>query len=228
MLTATIWELFLAALTFTGGHFLLSTPPIRLRLVARLGSGRFLGLYSALMLVAFAWLIASYARAPREPLWIAPAPLYWLPVLMMPLAFILLVGSLSQRNPTAVGGDPARQPAKPGMIAITRHPMLWGFALWAGSHLVVSGDRASAIFFGSFLLLAVGGTLAIDDKLRRRDPTGWQSLKQRSSNLPLGAVLSGRARPDPAALAVPIIGGLILFVVVLLLHPWLFGVRPTP
>lgn len=228
MLTATLWELFLAALAFTGGHFLLSSPQVRSRLVARLGAGPFLGLYSLLMLAAFAWLIASYARAPREQLWIAPGSAYWLPIILMPFAFILLVGSLSQRNPTAVGADPGRQPTRPGMVAVTRHPMLWGFALWAGSHLVVNGDIASAIFFGSFLLLAVGGTLAIDDKLRRRDPAGWQSLKQRSSNLPLGAMLTGRARPEPTALAAPIIGGLILFVVVLLLHPWLFGVNPTP
>ena len=36
-----------------------------------------------------------------------------------------------------------------------RHPMLTGFGLWALAHLLVNGDLASIIMFGSFLVWAI-------------------------------------------------------------------------
>jgi len=54
------------------------------------------------------------------------------------------------------------QKRREAWCVITRHPFLWGIALWALVHLIINGDLASLILFGSLLLLAVGGTLAID------------------------------------------------------------------
>jgi uncharacterized membrane protein len=44
----------------------------------------------------------------------------------------------------------------------------WGVALWALVHLVVNGDLASLILFGSLLVIALGGTVSIDAKRRRK------------------------------------------------------------
>lgn len=43
----------------------------------------------------------------------------------------------------AQGADIAR-----GIVRITRHPFLWGVALWALVHFIVNGDLASVILSG--------------------------------------------------------------------------------
>lgn len=46
-------------------------------------------------------------------------------------------------------------PKKGAIFYKMRHPMLTGFALWAVSHLLVNGDSASVLLFGSMLLWAL-------------------------------------------------------------------------
>lgn len=227
--SGTLVELFLAVVLFTGGHFLLSSPLLRPRLTAGLGEGPFLGAYSLLMVTALLWLTISYARAPYLELWSPPLALRWLALLLMPAAAILVAGSLLQRNATLVGADPAGLPPGPlGITAITRHPFLWGVSLWALAHLLVNGDAASMLLFGGLLALSLGGTSAIDGKLRARRPEGWALLARRTSNLPLLALLSGRARLSPRRLLLPVAAGLLLFLALLTLHPRVFGVSPLP
>jgi len=48
------------------------------------------------------------------------------------------------------------------MLRITRHPFLWGAAIWALGHLLVNGDAVSIILFGSILVLSLFGTASID------------------------------------------------------------------
>ena len=79
-----------------------------------------------------------------------------------------------------------------GMVRITRHPFLWGVALWALGHLIVNGDRASLVLFGSLLALAVFGTASIDAKRRRKLGATWDAFAAQTSNLPFAAILSGR------------------------------------
>ena len=80
------------------------------------------------------------------------------------------------------------------MVRITRHPFLWGIALWALVHLIVNGDLASLIFFGSLLVLAVGGTLAIDAKRRRSFGGQWTKFADVTSDVPFAAIVAGRNR----------------------------------
>src|SRR3546814_4922221 len=124
-------ELSVAALLFVGSHFLLSSIPVRGRVAGAPGGRGFLGLYSVLALVLFAWLAWSYGRAPVVPLWSPPEGAAWLALLAMPLALLLLVGGYSQPNPTAVMQEKATgdRPA-PGILAITRHPVMWAISLW--------------------------------------------------------------------------------------------------
>ena len=64
------------------------------------------------------------------PLWDAPDWLRWMLVAVMLVAFVLFVASVSQRSPTLIGGEAMTEPLR-GILRVTRHPMLWSFALWA-------------------------------------------------------------------------------------------------
>ncbi len=105
-------NLALAVLAFVGGHFLLSSRPVRTPVAGWVGERAFFGLYSALMIAALAWLAMAFRAAPLIPLWSAPPAARLIPVVVMPLAGLLLVGGLTGRNPTMIlqsvapSGDP--------------------------------------------------------------------------------------------------------------------------
>lgn len=227
MLTQSLIELLIAALLFSGGHFVLSGPHVRARLVRVLGEPKFLALYSVLMLISFGWMIVSFLRTPVEIVWDAPAWSRGFALGVMPVAFILLAGALRPDNPTAIGTLGAkRQRSVPGFFAITRHPFLWAVTLWSVAHLIANGDIASIVLFGSLLVLALFGTVAIDAKRHRRDPLRWRQVAATTSNLPFVAIVTGRAKLVPRALVWPVALGLALYVVFLAGHRWLFGVSP--
>ncbi len=215
-------SLLAATVIFLLTHFVPSTP-LRPVLVKALGEWPYRGLYSVVALAALAWMISAYADAPREPLWTG---LRYLPVVVMPFAFVLLACGY-WRNPTMVGADKLLKSDDParGMIRITRHPIMWGLMLWAGAHVLARGDLKSAIFFGGFLLLAALGTLAMDS--RKKSNPDWARFAAVTSNLPFVAVAQGRNRivwreigwPRPAI-------GLALFAAFFLGHAWLFGANP--
>lgn len=82
-------------------------------------------------------------------------------------AFVLFVASVSRRNPTKIGGENAVAEAARGIQRITRHPMLWPFALWAAVHVIGNGDVAAVLFFGAFLVTALAGMPLTDANLAR-------------------------------------------------------------
>lgn len=217
-------ELALAALAFVGGHFLLSSAPLRRPLAAALGEFAFAGLYSLLALAAFAWMLISYGNAPYVELWPSLPVLRFIPLFVMPFAVLLAVGGYSQRNPTAVmqpmataGSAPA-----PGILTVTRHPVMWGVALWALSHIPPNGDAASLILFGGLVILALGGTVAIDAKRRARDPGGFARLAAVTSNLPFAAIREGRTRLARLELWRLLLAAAVYFGL-LVAHPWIAG-----
>src|SRR5207237_9931849 len=115
------------------------------------------------------WSIDADRHAPAVAVW---APLPGLRPAAFALVFVafLFVGiGLATPSPTRVGmesrlaqgTDMAR-----GMVRVTRHPFLWGVALWSLVHLIMNGDLASVILFGSLLLLDAGCSVAIDSQVR--------------------------------------------------------------
>src|SRR5690606_32588388 len=94
-----------ATLAFVGGHFLLSSRPLRPLLLQRLGERGFRLVYSLAAVITLLWMVAAYRAAPVVVVW-QPAPVFaWVPLLVMPLASILLVAGLTSPNPTLVGGE---------------------------------------------------------------------------------------------------------------------------
>jgi uncharacterized membrane protein len=222
-------QLALAMTAFVGMHFLLSSRPLRDPLVARLGEGSFRGLYSLIAAATLIWAVVAYNRAPVDGLWIPPAWLAPLPAMIMPLAVLLLVGALTQPNPTLAGMEKRAALRATGVLAITRHPMLWAIAIWALLHMFANPDLASRIFFGGFVILSLGGTMAIDARKRRQQPAEWAPFVAASSNLPFAALLSGRARLRFADLGWWRLAlAAVLYAALLALHPILFGASAVP
>ncbi|MBV9859463.1 MAG: NnrU protein [Alphaproteobacteria bacterium] len=223
-----ILSLLIAEIAFLGSHVVLSSTRWRGVLRDQLGERGFLLLYSMTALATFAWFVSAYRHAPVMPLWPMGAWMAAVPVVVMPLATILLVGGYTTRNPTAVGMErsaAADDPA-PGLLRITRHPVLWALAIWALAHIVPNGDAASLLFFGGIAGLALGGTVLIDRKKRLALGTHWPRLAQITSNVPFAAILAGRSRlrwRDIGALR--IVAGLLLYAVLYLAHPIVTGLK---
>src|SRR5208337_3427356 len=137
--------LIVAALVWIAIHLGLAGTMLRDAVVGRIGEGPFRGVFSLLSIVALVFLVRAWSAAATTLLWVAPDWLRWLLVLAMLPAFVLFVASVSGRNPTMVGpSDGGAQPPR-GVIRVTRHPMLWSFAIWAGVHIVGDGDTAAIV-----------------------------------------------------------------------------------
>jgi uncharacterized membrane protein len=168
----------------------------------------------------------AYAHAPTIILWPRQMWTALIPVVVMPLASILLVAGYTTPNPTAVAMERlarADDPA-PGILRVTRHPVMWAIGLWAVSHIFANGDLRSLIFFGALAGLSLGGTLLIDRKKRLALGSDWSRLAQITSNLPFAALATGRARMrwrDVSLLR--LFAGLLLYVVLFRGHAIITG-----
>jgi len=217
--------LILAALLWIAVHIGLAGTSLRGVVVARLGEGGFRGAFSLLSIATIVLLVMAWRAAETTPLWSAPGWLRWVLALAMLPAFILFVASVARRNPTAVGGEARLAEGPRGIQRITRHPMLWSFALWAAIHMLGNGDTAALVFFGAFLVTALAGMPSIDAKLAARAPEAWAKLAAATSIAPCGAILAGRNRLAPGEIGwVPPVIGLLAWAAILHLHPRLFGV----
>ena len=155
--------LALASVAFVGSHFLLSHP-LREPLVRRLGAGPFQGLYSLVALITFGAMIWVYRGiGDQAPLWMAGDALWLFASLLMWVGSILFVGSFV-RNPALPGARLERGARPQGVFGITRHPMMWGFALWAIVHLLTVATEKAVVFDGAILVLSMGGSVGQDRK----------------------------------------------------------------
>lgn len=193
--------LIIAVAAFIGSHFLLSHP-LRAPLVARLGERGFLGVYSLVAIATLGWAAHVYTRLPEQPLlWPVGDGLWALASALMLAASVLFVGSLignpAMPDPTGVQ-RPAPDPR--GVFAITRHPMMWSFAIWAIVHILVLPMPAQIVLAGGILILALVGAALQDAKKRRLQPQSWPEWQARTSYLPFAALASGRAAWSAARL----------------------------
>lgn len=97
--------------------------------------------------------------------------------------------------------------AKTNVKQFLRHPQLMGLVAWAVGHLLANGDNLSLVLFGGLGLWAL-----IEMPLISGREGAWQ-------------------KPDPVPVSAeikPIVIGVVIFVVFLVAHPYLFGVSPIP
>ena len=210
-----VLALTLASTGFVGTHFLLSHP-LRRPIAERTGERAFQGLYSLVALLTFGVTIWTYDRIGDQPRLVAlNDTLAVIAILLMWIASILLVGSFVG-NPALPG---ARRPksAPRGVFAVTRHPMMWAFALWAIVHAVVIATLKALIFDGAILFLALVGAALQDRKKRATMGETWHEWTAQTAFLPFAR---GLASPGVFAL----VGGTLLFLLATWLHPTPIGV----
>ena len=222
-------NLVAAAVFFLAIHFGVSGTSLRARLVGAMGEKAYRGLFSLASLGGLIWLIRAYSAAPHAELWGQLLTLKPLAAPLVLLAFLLVVIGLATPSPTVVGGEAklSRDVPARGILRITRHPFLWGVAIWALVHLTINGDLASVILFGSLFVLAVGGTASIDQKRRRDFGEHWQKFALTTSNAPFAAIVSGRNQLGPALREIGIVRPLIavaIYAAVFSFHARFFGV----
>ncbi len=179
-------------------HLVPTAPDVRRSLIERLGENTYKIAFSVVSFAALALIVYGYGKLHLTPgknpvIWNPPPALRHVTMLLMLFAFILLAAAyIPSRIRTAVG-----------------HPMLAAVKLWAVAHLLVRGDLASMVLFGSFLGWAVFDMI---------------SVKKRGARGPLGARTGGLGGD---LLAVVI--GLSLYAVMLLWgHARLIGVPVLP
>ena len=183
-----------AAFAFVGTHFLLSHP-LRAPLVARIGAGGFMGVYSLVAFATIGWLALAFRAAPATPLWWPVGDGLWaVATVVMLVASILLMGSLLGNPALPTGGTPTVPSEARGVFAITRHPMMWSFALWSAAHLLVMPDAANSVLVGAIAVLALVGAALQDRKKEALQPGFWPAWEAKTSYWPFAAIASGRAR----------------------------------
>ncbi|TCK35401.1 putative membrane protein [Paraburkholderia sp. BL8N3] len=200
-----------AAIAFVGSHFLLSHP-LRGRLVRAIGQAKFQAVYSLIALLTFGWLIVAYRNAPlTAQLWAVGDGLWAVVTVLMLIASVLLVGSLIRNPALPTGGRPASLPETArGVYAVTRHPMMWSFALWGLCHIAVFPVAKNIIVAAAIVLLALVGAALQDRKKERLQPDLWPAWESKTSYLPFAAIAAGRARLGGFSLQV-LLGGLVVW-----------------
>ena len=213
----------LAALAFIGTHFLLSHP-LRQPLVAAFGERAFLVIYSLVAGVTLAAVAWSYQAAPgTPPLWSVGNTLWAVVTVVMLLASVLLVGSVIRNPAMPTGGAPPAVPDKAqGVFTITRHPMMWAFALWGLCHVAVYPVAKNIVVALAIVVLALVGAALQDRKKARLQPGIWQSWEAKTSYLPFAAVADGRARLGGFGLHA-LAGGLVVWLAATWAHIPLAG-----
>lgn len=189
--------LLTGAMAFVGAHLLMSHP-WRAGLLARLGEKWFMGLYSLVSLATLGWTIAGFrAVGPGGmPLWDGTGEAPWIIASLLSLLGItLLLGSLHS-NPAMpqVPGEKIAAARASGVFAVTRHPMMWGIALWALAHILVAPTPRVIVLMGAMTVLALVGSALQDRKKAELLGAAWESWSAQTSYWPR---LSGLGRISP-------------------------------
>lgn len=218
-------EFALAFAAFFASHSLPLRPPVRAWIVDRIGHRGFGLFFSALSVAILGWLIAAAGRAPHVPVWAWAPWQHFVPLVSMLPVCLMIALAIGSPNPFSFGGanNSAFDPSRPGIVRWTRHPLLVALAIWAAAHMVPNGDLAHLILFGTFALFALLGGRLVDRRKRRELALDWDKL-----NAALRAT-SVVAWPDPSPmLMLRLATGVVLYLILIGLHPILFDVSPLP
>jgi uncharacterized membrane protein len=199
---------------FIATHLAMSHP-LRRPWSARLGNAGFQALYSIVAIALFGGMIWARKGAGSEPwLWQPAAPAWIAASILAWLAAVLLVGSF-RRNPAMVTfgpGSDVKIGEPGGVFLITRHPMMWGFALWAVSHMLVHPEPSALTLAAVVLIMALAGSTGQDIKKGKHLGPAWERWVEQTSFVPFGKGLHA-----PGMFAT--VGGTALWLVATWLHP---------
>jgi uncharacterized membrane protein len=186
-----IW-LIIASTVFVGSHFAMSHS-FRKIMVRSFGKSGFLGVYSLLSFAAFAGMVHAFIGVPKySALWQSGDIIWGVSSVITLIAAVLFTGSLigNPSLPSPASADLAMK-MPTGVFKVTRHPMMWSFALWGFAHILIAPRPDVLIFIGSIIFLALVGAKAQEAKKSGLMGVEWEMWLRRTSFLPR---LSGFAR----------------------------------
>ncbi|MDP6978032.1 MAG: NnrU family protein [Myxococcota bacterium] len=222
-------SLVLATLFFVGIHLFVSGTKLRDAITDRIGELPYMGLFAVASLVGMIWMCSAYSDAPSIELWgdLPGAPLFALVGTFV--GFVLAVLGFTTPSPTAAGGEALLDSDDPckGILRVTRHPAMWGIAIWAFVHIPANGDAASLVFFAGLCGLALSGPGAIDRKRARKLGDRWERFAAVTSNVPFGAIRDGRNQLVFGELGMwRLVASVVVWAGFLASHDALFDVAP--
>ncbi|MGK6318586.1 NnrU family protein [Sphingomonas sp. DT-204] len=214
-----------AAIAFVGSHFLLSHP-LRAPVTRAVGERGFFALYLLTAWVTLIWLGWAYWAMPAEtPLWPVGDGLWVVGTLLTYVASVLLIGSFARNPafPTRPGAPPPTDVPEPrGVFSVTRHPMMWAFALWGVTHMLVMPIASNLVLAGAITVLALIGAALQDRKKEALQGERWRAWEAKTSYWPFAAIAAGRTRFTPAGVG-PVLGGFALWLAATWAHVPLTG-----
>ena len=203
-------------------HLALPHPPLRAALVARLGAGAYLGLYSLISFATLIPLTVSWwgARHQGPVLWmLRGGPVGHAVELIVLLGFGFMVAGTVRPAPSSIATTMQGLPMEArGLSQITRHPLMMGVSLWAAGHLVVNGWLTDVLFFGTMLLTGILGAMHQDHRKAAANPA-YAAVVAETSFFPNPLRLGALDAQSWGALAAGVGVGLVLRV----FHAPLFG-----
>ncbi|MBY8976217.1 NnrU family protein [Rhodobacteraceae bacterium NNCM2] len=176
---------------FWAAHGLkISFPAKRAELAEKYGQNPIKLGATVLILLSVVMIVLGYQGADFINVWFPPAWMIHLNNLLMLIAVVVFIAGTF----------------KSWIRDKIRHPQLTGVKIWAAAHLLVNGDLASIILFGTLLAWAVTAVIAIN----KRD----------------GKPARGATRTTKGTIF-NIVGGLLVFGIITFVHGYL-GVSPFP
>ena len=177
-------NLIAASLAFVGTHFAMSHP-LRPAMVRMFGEKGFSAVYSLISLAIFGWMIWAFrqVRPYGMKLWSGYDEVSWtLASLLTLISLVLFLGSL-RGNPAFPGVEvhpEGAQPTPRGVFRVTRHPMMWGFALWALAHIMIAPTGRTLVLGLAIGFLALVGAHLQDRKKRALMGEGWTTWEAKT------------------------------------------------
>ena len=193
-------SLIAASITLVGSHFAMSHP-LRAPMVKALGDTGFQIAYSVVSLGALVWMVLAFrgAENPTTPLWPGYDDISWaIGSVIALIAMVFYAGSMTPKNPSLPSPKAAEAAlAEPqGLFKVTRHPMMWGFALWAISHMIAAPTARTLVVSSAVLVLALVGAHLMDGKKQQQMGEAWVTFESRTSYWPRwGRLFSVGAMP---------------------------------
>ncbi len=177
-------ELVAANLAFVGTHFAMSRP-LRAPMVKMLKEGGFSAVYSLVSAATLFWVYLAYKAAPVGDL-SGSGEIGWIVATILTLpALVLLAGSFAGNPALPMPGAEKQARAEPkGVFRVTRHPMMWGFGLWALSHIILWANWRSVITAFAIGILALVGAYLQDRKKEALMGDAWAEWESRTSYWP--------------------------------------------
>jgi uncharacterized membrane protein len=170
-------------------------PPVRQYRTVFAGRRTHLLAYLLQSLALIGWVIAAARRTPYVGLWPLQRRQALVPLRVTPVAAWFVIVGFAESNPLSISVRSTAETPLGFAVAITRHPILWGFQLWAATHIPPNGDVVTAILFRFLAGFSIERFFILDRWMRRRLRSDrWEQLAQKTSMVPVAALIGGRAK----------------------------------